>query len=423
MSPSLFSFGSDKRIDNWIEEKELEKYDLKKYENPQKMRVSKESDAKDVVRRMYRYKHKEDKSKDLYVLVPGHKKEKSPGLLGGGVTEHTITRTTKTSDGRGKNLNLPININLGKQNITIKVEDGERSRRRGDGEKERHRHRGDSEKERHRHHRRRGSGETHDDSKDDEDFSRDRRERRRRRSRDRSRDGADSKGRGTDGKAREYSRSMRQEEDSESDDSSYTDNESKRNANDDLQSNYSGKVSSRGHSARPPTIHLPFKKESRTKERSEIQSIIEDGSIASSHRPPIDIQPPPRAQSIRKDGPVRSSRRPPPDIQPLPRAQSIIEDGSVRSFQTSSSKSKHSSRAPSAAGQSRLSQNTDTLLPSLDKLIEENKDVLDGKTSQDGRNSTSSQHLKPNSREDYKANSDRRRAERGNSGLSSKNVP
>ncbi|TGO76982.1 hypothetical protein BELL_0128g00080 [Botrytis elliptica] len=355
MSPSLFSFGSDKRIDNWIEEKELEKYDLKKYENPQKMRVSKESDAKDVVRRMYRYKHKEDKSKDLYVLVPGHKKEKSPGLLGGGVTEHTITRTTKTSDGRGKNLNLPININLGKQNITIKVEDGERSRRRGDGEKERHRHRGDK--------------------------------------------------------------------DSESDDSSYTDNESKRNANDDLQSNYSGKVSSRGHSARPPTIHLPFKKESRTKERSEIQSIIEDGSIASSHRPPTDIQPPPRAQSIRKDGPVRSSRRPPTDIQPLPRAQSIIEDGSVISFQTSSSKSKHSSRAPSAAGQSRLSQNTDTLLPSLDKLAEENKDVLDGKTSQDGRNSTSSQHLKPNSREDYKANSDRRRAERGNSGLSSKNVP
>ncbi|TGO43467.1 hypothetical protein BHYA_0001g00980 [Botrytis hyacinthi] len=450
MGLTLFLLDSGERFDGCIEEKELVKYDLRNYESPVRMRVSKESDPKDVVRRMDEYKHKKYKNEDLHVLIPGKKTPKSSDPFGRGATEHTSTRTTKIST-TGRAVNPPVNIVLfGKQtNITYtgggepaaKHESG--SHRKED-ERGHHRHR--------RHHRRRGSGEPKDDRYASPNRRRDGhgRETRRDRSRDTIRGKESEDGRSENrgkGPELEKTHGRKKHNTEDNSDSEYSETEIPR----PTDRTPSVRSSLKGHGSKDSSRGIPLE------DLPEIDAI----SLVPSQKPPTERTPSERS-SLKGHSSRHSSRKgaaledlPETDAislalsQKAPTKRTLSERSSLTGHRSRHSsrqgaaledlpetdaislappreaypEGRHSSRASSTAGQSRLSQNNDPLIPSLHKLTEENMDLLDGNASQGGRNSTSSQHSNPKTQGDYRDNRERRRSERASSGLSRNIIP
>ncbi|KAF5877426.1 putative dynamin family protein [Botrytis fragariae] len=460
MAPLFSIFGSDKYIDNWIKEADLVNYNMKEYQSPIRMRVSKESDSKDVVRRMDKYKPLDNKRGDLYVLIPGHKKEKRPGLFGGGVTEHKGARTTKTPQELGKNLNMPINLNFGEQIINISVEDGEPDTYQGS------RSRGDGSKEKHRPHRHRRSNDSQDNRYTSPNRQRDGhgRDRRRDQSRDtlpgkeneNSRSENRRKRPELDSREKTHGRTKHREDNSESEDSGTEISRPSRRAptvnkeitEEDLpeidaislassqkppiEKAFSVKSSIQGHRSRNSSERgIPLDDFPKTKTSSLVSSHGTSTGRKSStkdskqdtplkHIPEIDArsitpsQNPHTAKMSSIKGPVSEH-----ESRDSSERGTLLEDfpGTVASSRKTFTGSSHSLRAPSTTAQSRTSKKNDTLPPSLYNLTKKNKDLLDEEASQDGRNSTSSQHSKPKSQEVFQENRDRRRLERKN-GLS-----
>ncbi|KAF7955841.1 hypothetical protein EAE96_004763 [Botrytis aclada] len=443
MKSALIVPGKNESFVGYYEEGDVN-IDMKRYQRPERMIVSKVSDPKNVKRRLDFYKHKTDDRVDLYVLLRGKKVEDIPfPLFGGGVTAHKGLKTTKTYD---MDPRPPKNVVFfGKQTNHITYT-GESAAKNASGSY------GDDEGRERRHHRRRGSGEPEDKyddpPKDDKGGHGHRQERRGKGARDHSRDGFDLNGRGNDVKDRKNYRPI----DSASDSSSDSDHESTKNPKDGfLQSDHSRKAPSR-HSTIQSTAHTHTVKEDPTKECSEIQPLPKAkstrgyGSVRSAQRPSSkaslrpsshesssEIQALPEVQSIKGDESVRSAQRPSSkasflipsshksssEVKAISEVQSIRRDGSAVSAQRPPSSRPTSSRPPSErspsrsrSGQSRSSGKDYILAPDLESLIEEKLEHLNMAASQ-GELSVTSQSSK------FADNRRRRREER--SGLSSNN--
>ncbi|TGO17851.1 hypothetical protein BTUL_0014g00460 [Botrytis tulipae] len=473
MGLTLVHLDSDERFYDCIKEKELVNYDKTNYESPMRMRVKKESDPKDVVRRMDEYKHKKYKNEALHVLIPGKRTANSSDSFDRGATEHTSTRITKIST-TGRTVNPPVNIVLfGKQTNITYTGGGEPAAKPESGS-----HRREDERGHHRHHRHQGS----DDSKDNRHASPNRRrdgqgrETRRDRSRDTFRgtesdDGrSENRGKGSELDLREKTHGRKMHNTEDNSDPEYSETEiprppektpSERSSFKGRRSTHSSRQgaaledvpeidaisltpSQRGPSQKAPSQKAPSQKvpsqkapteralsdrssltRHSSKQSSRQGAALEDLpetdaiSLTPSQKAPSQKAVAERALSERSSLTGHSSRqsfRQGAALEGLPETDAISLAPSGEAY----TEGRRSSRAPSTAGQSRLSQKTDPLIPSLHKLTEENMNLLDGKASQNGRNSTSRQHSEPRSQGDYEASRARRRSERASSGLSRK---
>ncbi|TGO64039.1 hypothetical protein BCON_0009g00480 [Botryotinia convoluta] len=278
MALSIFPINFSGRIDEWIKEKDLRKYNLEEYEEPERIRVtvSSSSDKKGVEKKMDRYKHKINKRELLYVMIESRSGSSGGG---GGVSTHTIRRTTTTTGGdkRGPLVSINFgNVYIGKNTIPHNeggdTDTKRKSESRGDGKKE-HRHRGEGEKKEHRHHRHRRSG----DSQDNIDASRDRRERHRDRSRDTPREKGGENG-GSENRRKEPERDSREKK---HDRTKFTE--------DNPESEYSGTEISIPH-GRAPTVNQSSVKGYGSRDGSKRGSLedlpeIDALSLTSSQRP------------------------------------------------------------------------------------------------------------------------------------------
>ncbi|KAF7933131.1 uncharacterized protein EAE97_008898 [Botrytis byssoidea] len=398
MGLTLVHIDSGERFYDCIKKKELKNYKLGNYESPTTMRVKKESDPEDVERSMYKYKHKKYKNEDLHVLIPREKPPKPADSFGRGATERTSTRTTKISTTR-RTFNPPVNIVLfGKQTITYN-EGGEPAAKH-ESVSHRKEHEGEHHR-RHRHHRRRGSGEPKDNRHASPNRRREGhgRETRRDRSPDTIRgkesdDGRSERGKEPELDLREKTHVRKMHNAEEDSDSEYSEAEIPRPLEKTPSGRSSLKVRRSTHSSRQGAA---------LEDLPEIDAI----SLTRSQKAPSQKAVARRALSERSSLTGHSSKqssRSGAALEDLLEADAISLVPSREAY----ADGRRSSRAPSTAGQSRISQNNEPLIPSSQKLTEENMSLLDGKASE------------PRSQGDYEASRVRRRSERASSGLSRK---
>ncbi|TGO59001.1 hypothetical protein BOTNAR_0171g00040 [Botryotinia narcissicola] len=352
------------------------------------MRVKKESDPKDVVRR----------------------KQSASDSFGHDVTEHTSTRTTKIST-TGQTVNPLVNIVLfGKQTITYTGGEEPTAKHESGSHRKEHER---EHRRRHRHHRRRGSGEPKENRQASPNRRREEhgREARRDRSRDTIRgkesdDGRSERGKEPERDLREKSHGRKMHNAEEHFDSEYSEAEVPRPPEKTPSERSSLKVRRSTYSSR---------KGAALEDLPETDAI----SLTSSQKAPFQKAVAERVLSERSSLTGHSSRqsfRQGAALEGLSETDAIPLVPSREAY----AEGRRSSRAPSTAGQSRLSQNNEPLIPSSQKLTEENMNLLDGKASQNGRNSSSLQHSGPSSQGDYEASRARRHSERASSGLSRK---